>query len=280
MPQRRAITGRSQEPRARFAEELRLLRAHQGMSLRALAEVLGWDASQLGKMERAQTLGGPEIVEALDQYYGMSGMLLTLWELAAADPSQFKEQFRRYMVLEAEASSLGHFGGGVLHGLLQTREYARELLATGDLAGDELEQQVDARLGRRNVLEGDYAPPFRAILSEAVLRNSLRDPQAWRRQLEHLVTISERPNVVIYVLPFGIGLHGLLDTAVTFLRLPAGRTVAYVETVTRGELIEEPTKVEDLHRRYDAIRDTALNPAASRMFIMRMLEEAPCEPLT
>ncbi len=83
MPPRRAVTGRSQEPRQRFVEELRLLRAQKGDSLRQLGEVLGWDWSLFGKMERGETLGGPEVVQALDQHYGTPGLLLTLWELAA-----------------------------------------------------------------------------------------------------------------------------------------------------------------------------------------------------
>lgn len=82
MPPRRVITGRSQEPRKRFAEELRLLRTERGLSLRELAKAVGWDPSQFGKMESGQTLGGPEVVQALDQFYGTPGLLLALWELA------------------------------------------------------------------------------------------------------------------------------------------------------------------------------------------------------
>ena len=65
-----------------------------------------------------------------------------------------------------------------------------------------------------------------------------------------------------------------------FLRLTDGRTVAYVENDVRGELIEESGKVERLHRTYDAVRDLALSPAESQTFILRMLEEVPCEPST
>ncbi|MGV9561176.1 helix-turn-helix domain-containing protein [Streptomyces sp. NPDC003480] len=280
MPPRRVITGRSQEPRKRFAEELRLLRTERGESLRKLGEVLGWDWSLFGKMESGQTLGSPEVVQALDQHYGTPGLLLALWELAVGDPTQFKEQYRRYMMLEAEAISLWHFGGGTIHGLLQTSEYARELLAAGGLKGEELDRQVEARIGRRKVLEGDDAPPVRMILSESVLRASQRDPQAWREQLAYLAEMSERPNITLHVLPFGSGLHGLMDTAVTFLRLLDGRTVAHAENDVRGELVEETSRVEGLQRRYDAIRDLALNPAESRKFILRMLEELPCEEST
>ncbi|WP_329417025.1 helix-turn-helix domain-containing protein [Streptomyces sp. NBC_00704] len=280
MPARRVVTGRSQEPRRRFAEELRLLRAAKGDSLRQLEEVLGWTASTFGKMEGGQSLGSPEVVEALDQHYGTGSMLLTLWELAVADPSQFKEQYRRYMLLEAEAISLWHYGGATLHGLLQTPEYARELLAEGGLKGEELEQQVEARVGRRKVLEGGEAPPFRVILSEAVLRNSLRSLPEWRGQLEYVLAASKQPNITVYVLPYGAGLHGLMDTPVTFLRLLDGRTVAHTENVVRGELVEDVSKVEGLQRRYDVIRDLAMSPAESRTFILRMLEEVPCEPST
>ncbi|MFD4502042.1 helix-turn-helix transcriptional regulator [Streptomyces sp. NPDC058457] len=280
MPQRRVVTGRSQEPRQRFAEELRLLRAERGVSLRKLAEDVGWDPSQFGKLENGHTLGGPEVVEALDLYYGTPGLLLTLWELAIADPSQFKEQYRRYMRLEAEALSLWHYGGGTVHGLLQAPRYARELLAAGGSSGVELDRQVDARAGRRTVLDKDAAPSFRAILSEAVLRTSMRDAEGWREQLEHLVEMGQRLNVTIQVLPFGRGLHGLMDTAVTFLRMPEGHAVAWAENDLRGELVEEASRVERLHRTYDEVRDLALNPAESLTFIVRMLEEAPCEPST
>ena len=280
MPPRRVVTGRSQEPRQRFAEELRQLRAGSGASLRQLGERLGWDWSLFGKMEKGETLGGPEVVQALDQHYGTSGMLLVLWELARGDKTQFKERYRRYMTLESEAVSLWHFAVSVLPGLLQTRGYAREVLAAGGLRGDELEQQVEARMGRRDLLEGEEAPPFRTILSEAVLRTVLRDRQAWSEQLEWLAEVAERPNVILHVLPFSAGPCGLDSTAVMFLRLSDGRTVAYTENAYRGELIEENGPVERLQRAYDAVRDLALSPAESRKFILRMLEEVPCDPST
>ncbi|MFJ7158516.1 helix-turn-helix domain-containing protein [Streptomyces sp. NPDC101118] len=280
MPPRRVVTGRSQEPRQRFAEELRQLRAGSGASLRQLGERLGWDWSLFGKMEKGETLGGPEVVQALDQHYRTSGMLLVLWELARGDKTQFKERYRRYMTLESEAVSLWHFAVSVLPGLLQTRGYARELLAAGGLTGDALTQQVEARLGRQELLEGEGAPPFRTIVSEAVLRTALRDAVAWRQQLEYVAEMAERPNVTMHVLPFSAGPCGLDSTAVMFLRLADGRTVAYTENAHRGELIEEISAVERLQRAYDAVRDLALSPAESRKFILRMLEEVPCDPST
>ncbi|MFJ2573433.1 helix-turn-helix domain-containing protein [Streptomyces halstedii] len=278
MPTRRAVTGRSREPRARFAEELRLLRTARGDSLRQLGERLGWDWSLFGKMEKGETIGGPEVVQALDQHYGTPGLLLALWELAVSDQSQFKERYRRYMALEAEAVGLWHFAVSVLPGLLQTPGYAKELLASGGFSGSELTRQVEARMGRQGLLEGADAPPFRTILSEAALRTALRDTRAWRDQLDYLAEMVERPNLTLQVLPQSAGLHGLSSTDVWFLRLPDTRTVAYTEHGYGGELVEENVVVERMQRAYDATRDLALSPSESQKFILRLLEELPCDP--
>ncbi|MGW0837711.1 helix-turn-helix domain-containing protein [Streptomyces prunicolor] len=280
MPQRRVITGRSREPRQRFAEELRRLRAASGLSLRALGERLGWDAPLFGKMENGETLGSPEVVQALDTHYGTPGLLLALWELATGDHTQFRERYRRYMALEAEAVSLWHFAVSVLPGLLQTPGYARETLAAGGLEGKELEQQVDARMGRRELLVGKDAPPFRTILSEAMLRTPLRDGAAWRGQLEYVAEVAERPNATVHVLLQSAGLHGLVSADMWYLLLPEGRTVAYTENGYRGELIKESGPVVRLQKAYDAVRDLALSPAESRKFILQMLEEVTCDPST
>ena len=210
MPQRRVITGRSQEPRQRFAEELRNLRRTSGTSLRALGERLGWDWSLFGKMEKGETLGSPEVVQALDTFYKTPGLLLALWEVAAGDHTQFRERYRRYMALEAEAVSLWHFAVSVLPGLLQTPGYAREVLTAGGLRGKELDQQVEARMGRRELLEGEDAPPFRTILSEAVLRT----PAARRGGVARAVGVPgprsrSGPDVTMQVLPLNAGMHGL-----------------------------------------------------------------------
>ncbi|WP_432077318.1 helix-turn-helix domain-containing protein [Streptomyces sp. YPW6] len=280
MPTRRAVTGRSREPRARFAEELRLLRTARGHSLRQLGDRLGWDWSLFGKMEKGETVGGPEVVQALDTHYGTPGLLLALWELAVSDQTQFRERYRRYMTLEAEAVSMWHFAVGVLPGVLQTEAYAREVLAAGRLTGEEIEAQVKARLTRRDLLEGDGGPHFRCILSETVLRTGLRDGAAWREQLKHLLEMAARPHVVVQVLPHSAGAHSLSSTDVMFLRVAEGRTVAYVESASHGNLIEASRQVEELQQLYDSVRDLASSPGESRQHILRVLEEVPCDPLT
>lgn len=271
MPRRRMVTGRSQDPRKRFVEEMRRLRLERGDSLRKVGEVLGWDWSLFGKMEAGETLGGPETVQALDQHYGTGDLLITLWELASS-ATGFRERYRQYMSLEAEAVSLWQYAPSVPHGLLQTEDYARTMLALGGLQGEELAQQVSARLTRRDLLDGQDAPRFRAMLSETVLRTPLRDSAQWQKQLEYLLEMADRPNVTLHVVEQAVGPHALTNTDVMFLRSEEPRTVAWVETGYSGDLVEDVAAVEKLQASYDSVRDLALSPAESRVFITRLLE--------
>ncbi|MEU3597376.1 helix-turn-helix transcriptional regulator [Streptomyces sp. NPDC006798] len=277
MPSRKATSGRSQSPRQRFAEELRILRAERGETLRQLGDALGWDWALFGRLEKGESLGGADVAEALDQHYGTKGGLTALWELALADPGQFKPQYRRYMLLEALAVNMWHFAVGLLPGVLQTKEYATEVLTAGGLTGQDLDQQVEARVSRAELLTLDGETHFRTIISEAVLTTPLADQGAWRRQLEHLLAMSELPNVSVQVLRQASGIHGLTNTDTMFLRSPEDTTVAWVETGYAGYLVEDRPAVNRLWFAYDSVRDLALSPGESRTFILRKLEEMSCD---
>lgn len=281
MPMRKTITGLSGSPRVRYAQLLHRLRAKKGITLRVLSDALGWDASVLSRMENGLTLGSPEAAMALDTFYGTGDKLLNTWEMAVYEVKCYREEYRPYMELEAQALSLWEYAPTTMPGLLQTAAYMRESLAASGVFDEvELEGQVEARLERRTVWESEGPLAYRAVLSEAVLRHRLRDDAAWREQLEYVLETAKRDSVIIQVLPFSAGHHGLMNTFVAFLQLPGNKNYAYMENEVRGEVIEEKGTVGALSRAYDAVRDLALNPADSRTFIMRMLEEVPCDPST
>ncbi|GGK73364.1 helix-turn-helix domain-containing protein [Streptomyces flaveus] len=264
-----------------LAAELARLRSEFRWSLRELADKVGWDRTHLHNMEQGKSLGGPELIEALDTVYGTTPLLMRLWELAKQG-AVFREKYVRYMELEAEAVVIEHYAGAFLPGVFQTEAYARALLWSTphrpcDVA--ELEEQLEARMGRKEMLHRDSAPYLRAILDEPVLRRPLRDVQEWREQLAHLVELAALPHVDVQVLPFSAGLHDLLDGALTLLRRPDGCTAAWLETSKSGELFEETETVTRFRLSYDALRGLALSPRESVAFIEQVMEDsAPCDP--
>ncbi|MEU2562262.1 helix-turn-helix transcriptional regulator [Streptomyces longispororuber] len=277
MPARRNSSEGGHSARTRYAQELALLRNEKGISLRALGDAVRADYTHLSNMEHGKALGSSDLVRELDQYYGTTH-LVVLWEAAAHDLSRFREQYQTYMTLESEALALHQYAPSLMPGLLQTEAYARALLqAAGPVDEDTLADDVAARMARQDLLGRADQPEFRAVLDEAVLRRPLTDPKEWQAQLAHLIQVSDRPNVTIYVVPSSLGLHGLTNTDTMFLWLPDGRMVAYVETGYSGQLVEDARDVDRLRRSYDHLRDIALSPRESGDMITRYMED-PCEP--
>ncbi|MCU4748547.1 MULTISPECIES: helix-turn-helix domain-containing protein [Streptomyces] len=273
-------TTSTRKPHARriFMEELALLREESGMSLAQLAERVRFDRSYLHKLETGLRLGDEATSRALDQCYGTGRHLQLLWKLAKEEV--FLDRYKRFMKLEAEANVRNEYVASTIPGLLQTEEYAREQLRTA-LPKDEeqLEERVAARIGRQTVLTQVEPLHLRAIIDESALLRRLRDPSAWTRQLAHLLEAASRHNVTIQVLPFSAGLQYLLGGSLTILWMPNGTSIAYEESSTTGDLMEEPGEVEHLKLSYDRLRDAALTPVQSVAFLRSLMEDnATCEP--
>jgi transcriptional regulator with XRE-family HTH domain len=281
MPQRRPLTGDGKRsPRRRLADNLTRLREEAGLSLRELAEKVGWDRAHLSRMERGKCLGGPELIEALDTFYGTTPHLVDLWELAR-DGSAFRDRYQRAVELEAEAAVIEWYVPNIVPGLLQTEAYARALLWStphGPEDEDELEEQLVLRLGRQELLRRRSTLHLRVVIGESALRLALPDPAEWREQLARLVAAAAEPHVAIQVLPFSAGFNDLLDGSLMLVRTAEGRAAAWLESSKSGDLIEDAEEVERIRLSYDAVRDMALSPQESLAFIEQLMENLPCDP--
>ncbi|WPB91172.1 helix-turn-helix domain-containing protein [Streptomyces malaysiensis] len=279
MPARKSVSGRKPSARLLLAAEVARLREESGKSLGQLADETTYDRTYLHKLETGVRIGSPEVIAALDRVYATGERLSMLWELARDDV--FPDKYKRFMELEATATVRYEYAVSTVPGLLQTKEYAREVFWVGrPRSEDELEEQVAARVGRQELLTRDDPPHYRAVLDEAVLRRPTRDSRVWKQQLDHLLETAEWPNVTLQVMPFAAGLHDLLGGSLTVLWLPGGSSVGYVESSKTGELVENAAEVEQLKLSYDLLRDLALSPRETVAFIRQVMEDsAPCDPL-
>ncbi|MGH3314095.1 MAG: helix-turn-helix domain-containing protein [Streptomyces sp.] len=258
--------------RSTLARALKMLRERSGKSLGQLAEDTSYDKSYLCRLESGDRLSKRPVMVDLDAYYRTGDLLVGLWRLAHREV--FKVQYKAFMRYEADAVIM-HKYMQVMPGLLQTEEYAREVLsaAPGLLSEGEIEEQVAARVGRQELLHRHPAPNTRVILDESVLRRSAADPEVWCGQLKHLVVSAGQPCIVLQVLPFTAGVHDLMGGSLSLLWQADGSAVAYLEGNKFGELIEDAAKVNAYRLSYDQIRDRALSPPDSVAFVERILEE-------
>jgi transcriptional regulator with XRE-family HTH domain len=251
---------------------LRYLRETAGKSLGQLAQETSYDKSYLSRLEAGKRLSKMAVMEDLDSYYGSGDLLVQLWKAAQHDA--FKDKYKEFMRLEASARVMHRFTPGV-PGLLQTEDFAREVLsgaqATGE-DGEAVDEQVAARLGRQLLLRRAPAPEVRFIVDEYAFRRCSLNAKTWEGQLLHIEAIAVLPNVTVQVLPFATGPHDM-DMSLTLLWQKDGSAVAYLEGNSHGVLVDEPEGVLRHRLSYDRLRDVALPPSDSLTFIRGVLEE-------
>jgi len=137
-----------------------------------------------------------------------------------------------HLWLESRAWRIETFRSNAVHGLLQTRDYAREVLmaAYPNRAPESVEGPVAAREARQRRLHGDDPLQLSAILDEAVLHRMVGGPDVMRAQLELLTERAALPNVEIRVVPFAAGAHASLTGSFDLLRFRDENDIVFVET--------------------------------------------------
>lgn len=267
------VDAEGESGRAVLGRTLRFLREKAGKSLGQLAEDTGYDKSYLSRLESGERLSKVTVMEDLDVYYEAGELLVSHWRVARLDA--FKDQYKQFMELEATARVMRVFTPAV-PGLLQTEDFAREVLSGGQTTADAeemVEEQVAARLGRQYVLRQKPAPDVRIIMDEVAFRRPAASAQTWYDQLLHLETVATLPNATLQVLPFSAGVHHHMTGSLTLLWQKDGSAVAYKEGDGCSQLVEDPDDVLRLRLSYDRLRDLALSPRDSLVFIRAVLKE-------
>ena len=164
------------------------------------------------------------------------------------------------------------YANALVPGLLQTPSYALALHQAQDVReeADAIESKVDARIKRQAILERSPAPHLWVVLDEAVLRRPIGGAEVMAEQVDHLLSMAQRPQVDIQVLQFGIGAHaaGSGGHFVILGREDEGSpldsmNVVYLELHKRGLYLDAPSEVQSYKLMFDYLRSQAANTAAS-----------------
>jgi transcriptional regulator with XRE-family HTH domain len=246
--------------RRELGQRLRGLRTDQGMTVAQAAAEAGFSQSKVTKIELAQMAVTRDDVLRLLGVYGEVGtgqqeLLLAMvrsgasrewWEGHRALPPKFGS----YLGLESVATTLRAYDTHLVHGLLQTPDYARALLQAErpELLPHEIDRLVEFRMRRQEILTRDDPPPLTlwSVMDEAVLRRQVGGRQIMHAQLQRLIEASELPAVNLLVMPDELGAHAGLDGPFAILQFETGtRPVIYVEGQAGNLYLE---KDDDLRR--------------------------------
>lgn len=281
-------TGSPTVRRRRLGVELRRLREAAGVSVEAACVPLRCSTSKISRMENGRVPIRARDVSDLLDLYGVDDPEQREALLSLARDSRKRgwwhtyndvvpPWFEVYIGLEGDASSISVYEAQLVHGLLQTADYARQVIQAEDpeAAESEVERKVALRLDRQARLTGEDPPSVWVIMDEAVLRRPVGGPAIMRAQLEHLAKAAELPNVTIQVLPFSAGAHAGLSSAFCVLGFadPGDSDVVYVEEATSSLYFERADEIRRYRRKLDYLMAAALRPDQSLEMISQMMEE-------
>ncbi|MEU8540966.1 helix-turn-helix transcriptional regulator [Streptomyces sp. NPDC048717] len=260
----------SASPLDYYGFELRRLREEAKLSQQQLGDILFCTASLIGQIETAKKVPTRRFSEQLDAALMTGGQFTRLIGLVLR--SQLPNWFQPYADMEARAMYIQSFQTTLIDGLLQTPEYAREILSARH-EGEDLDTKVAARLERQRILERDTPPVLWVVMSEAVLCQEVGGREVMRGQLARLLEMQRREWVKIQILPFSAGAHTGMLGAFNILRFEDDPDVVYTEDFTQGRMTADPAAVREGLIRYDLLQAAALSVESSAALIARVMEE-------
>jgi transcriptional regulator with XRE-family HTH domain len=262
------------DPAAFLGGELKRARQAAGFSSQdALAAQLGFDRSVITK---AETGDRPPTGDVLSAWCAATGLdpehFGRLAALARRASGVVPTWFEGWLEAERAAQELRTWSPILVPGLLQTADYACAIFLTEEDDEDKVSKLVDARLERQAILDRPDPPHLITVLDESVLHRLIGSPTIMADQLEHLVSVGERRNVSVHVLPAtgaNAGLGGGFDI---------GSADGAPDTLRMGGSVEDQvTQSVAMVRKasvvFDLVRRDALPRVPSRSVIVEAIEQ-------
>ncbi len=268
--------------RRRVARCFREMRLAAGLTLEEAAVRLDLKKSGLHRLESGGSLPHVHVARSMmdlyDQY--VEDLLDTI---RAARHRGWWQDYRvlnrDYLGWEAGAATLREVAVLQLPDLLQTEDYARELLADRDHLADEIKTR---RIRQDRLTSSDGPLVFTAVLDESALRNSVGNAHVMRGQLARVVECAAWPTVEVRVLPASAG-AGVRTAGFRLLAFDHSddTPVVFADCAHATVREDEREQVHEAFRMFDAIASAALSEDDSVTFIERIARELyPSEKIT
>ncbi|MGW4351665.1 helix-turn-helix domain-containing protein [Nocardia sp. NPDC004582] len=277
-------------PRRQLGRMLREARSATGMNLEQAASLVQWSRPTLSRLERGET----EKVRVTDilaicEAYGLDEDTTAVAKgLATQTPAKSWWQAYSDLIpawanlfvgLESSATSLTVFQPLIMHGLLQTADYARALdqLNFPDDTEHELARRIRVRAQRQRILTRSRRPTrMRIVLQENVLRTVVGTSRVMAAQCRHVAEVSLLDNIDVRVLPFHAGLPlGAAVPPFTIMDFGSGTYGAqmlepaqvYCEGYAGSAYLENRTDVTRFRKAFRILQESSLDARSSRDMI-------------
>jgi transcriptional regulator with XRE-family HTH domain len=274
--------------RIALGAQLRRLREASHVTTDEAGEAIRANRSKISRLERGRCGAKQRDVADLLSFYGVTDEAERAALLALARQGNAPGWWRRYsgilpkwfelyIGLEDAASIIRAYEVQFVHGLIQTEDYAHAviLIANAHASPAEIDQHVSIRMRRQQLLTQPGAPRLWAVLDESALRRPWGGAKVMRAQLEHLLRVTELPNVTLQIVPFRVGPHAAAGGPFTILRFPGPGLpdLVYLEQLHSALYLDEPDDVTGYLTVMDRLCVQAETGAASQDMLRALLRQ-------
>lgn len=266
--------------RRRLGAELRRLREQANLTGDYVAKRLKWSPSKISRYELARTgLKPAEVAKLLDLYKPDAATRAELLELASrasekgwweAYSDDLPEELSELIGLEDEAVTALSWQIECVPGLLQTEQYAlnvnRGFHSEVAMPPSQIARIVHARMLRQQVLTRPRPLQFSALIDESALLRKAADSEVMRAQLDHLLEVSQLPNVTIRIVELdGEDPCPIISPSFVVLEFGAASmpAVAYAEHLVSNLYFDDELATYRLIQAYRRLEAAALSAAES-----------------
>lgn len=268
----------------RLGNELRRLREQAGLTGKQVETAIEYSRSMLSRVETGNRLIREVDVLALLKLYGLTDEAKRerLVQLCEATKRRdwfteyediFSDSFRDYLALEPEAHLIRSYQPQFVSGLLQTEAYCRALISADPDDRDSIDRRTGIRMERQRILYREDPPQYETIIDESALRRPIGDPTILRGQLRHLVEMTDRPNVVIQLLPYESTVFAGGPFSILRLPEPGSLDAVYLENLVASTFLDEADDIRAYGVVFERLQESGLGPQASVERIARAAEE-------
>jgi transcriptional regulator with XRE-family HTH domain len=256
-----------------FADLLRTHRERNGWTRAYAAQRLSLSESLLEKLERAERRPQLHHPKIFDEVFGTARVFTRVYEDVVAEP--YPAWFGPRVVYENKATTITQFEHRAVPGLHQTRDYARATFRALKpyVSTEVIEKDVDARMERQEILSRDDPPRLWSVIGEGALRQVVGSVPVTVAQLDHLLGVSEAPNVVLQILPFTATDAPCHNGPAVLFEFDDESPVAYLEGWSAGQILDAPKDVAEISTALKMILGSALSPTGTRAYLAEIRGE-------
>jgi transcriptional regulator with XRE-family HTH domain len=254
--------------RRQLGRRLRRLREEAGKSHDDVAGALVASRTKMWRIEQGRTSVKQGDILNLARLYQLSGPVTEeLLSLATGTRDQgwwedygssVPEWVGLYAGLEASSAQLLDYSPELIHGLLQTSDYARAVTrANPDLSDAVVEQRVTFRLQRQSTLFDRRSPGrLTCVLTAGAFELVVGSDAVMKAQITHLREIVNGDEVSVRVLSATNGVHTAMRGPFTIMDFddPEDPSLVYVESLVGSRYIERADHLAEYRRAFDLMR--------------------------